>query len=205
MEAVMRQIISVLLMVLVTVSVAVSGTIDGTIDGWSAQWSNPTQPAVVWLEGKVTFKASKIRPVMAQRGGQFVPPFLVVVAGQTVDMPNEDDVAHNVYSLSAAKSFNLGYYAKGDHKSVTFDRPGVVDARCLIHSFMTAKILVVPNPYYAIIEPDGNFRIRHVPAGRFTLTLWSPSLTMFREEVTVPAGNRRVTLRIPAPQTITGK
>ena len=74
-------------------------------------------------------------------------------------MPNEDEVAHNVYSLSPTKLFDLGFYAKGDVKRVTFDRPGLVEVLCQIHAFMRARILVVPNPYYATIAVDGSFRI----------------------------------------------
>jgi len=133
---------------------------------------------------------------MAQRAGQFVPVFLVVVAGQTVSMPNEDDVAHNVYSLSAAKQFNLGYYAKGNRKTVTFDRPGLVEVMCVIHSFMRAKILVVPNEYFATVAADGSFHIRSVPAGTFTLTVWTEGGAQFGQAITVPEGGKPLLVRV---------
>ena len=138
---------------------------------------------------------------MAQHGGQFVPPFLIVVAGQTVNMPNEDDVAHNVYSVSPAKQFDLGYYAKGDLKTVTFDRPGMVEVLCLIHAFMRARILVVPNPYYATIAADGTFHIRNVPAGTFTLNFWADGMTSFSQEVTVSQGVKQVSVRVSWPSS----
>src|SRR5262244_1577762 len=115
----MKRVGWVLLGILGAVPAATGGTIEGKFEGWSAHAEATHRPGVVWLEGQASFAPSKVRPVMAQRGGQFAPPFLVVVAGETVEMPNQDDVAHNVYSVSAAKSFNLGYYAKGDHKFVT--------------------------------------------------------------------------------------
>jgi hypothetical protein len=136
---------------------------------------------------------------MARHGGQFVPSFLVVVAGQTVSMPNEDEVAHNVYSLSTTKQFNLGYYARGEHKTVTFDRPGLVEMLCVIHSFMRAKILVVPNKYYATVAADGSFHIRNVPAGTFTLTFWTDGVAPFGQEVTVPEGGKPLIIRISSP------
>jgi plastocyanin len=178
-------------------SLAVAGDINGKILGWSHK-SSPQQPAVVWLEG-IQGKPSAHESVMAQHGGQFVPPFLIVVAGQTVTMPNEDDVAHNVYSRSVAKPFDLGYYAKGELKTVTFDRPGLVEVFCLIHSFMRAKILVVPNPYYATIEEDGTFRIRDVPAGTFTLSSWAEGMTSFSQEVTVPQEAKAVKVTLSWP------
>ena len=137
---------------------------------------------------------------MAQSGGRFVPSFLIVVAGQTVSMPNEDQVAHNVYSLSPVKRFNLGFYAKGDVRTVTFDRPGLVDVLCVIHNFMRAKILVVPSPYYSMIAGDGSFHIRNIPPGTYTLRFWSEGMSPFRQFVTVPQDTKVVTVSVPWPQ-----
>ena len=182
-------------------SVAAGGNIDGKVVGWSGSVPSQQHPVVVWLEGIPAETASKIEPVMTQRGGQFVPPFLVVVAGQTVSMPNEDEVAHNVYSLSAARQFNLGYYAKGDRKTVTFDRPGMVEVLCLLHTFMRAKILVVPGPYYAMVAADGTFHIRNVPAGKFTLIFWRDGMASFSREVIVSDGGKPVALQVSWPST----
>jgi plastocyanin len=162
----MRQGILAIAAVLGLLSLAFGGDLDGHTMRLSSPAQSLQAPAVVWLEGAQSPPVSKNEPVMAQRGGKFVPAFLVVVAGQTVSMPNEDQVAHNVYSLSTVKAFNLGFYAKGDVRTVTFDRPGLVDVLCVIHNFMRAKILVVPNPYYAMIAADGTFHIRSVPPER---------------------------------------
>jgi plastocyanin len=200
-----RQIARTLIALLGTVSLATAGNIDGKIVGWPGTLPSLEHPAVVWLQGIPTQAASQTVPVMAQRGGQFVPSFLVVVVGQTVSMPNEDDVAHNVYSLSAAKQFNLGYYAKGDLKTVTFDKPGIVDVFCQIHNFMRAEILVVPNPYYSTIAADGTFHIRHVPAGKFTLAFWGDGMASLSQGVTVPEGGKPLTVSISPSNTRSGK
>jgi plastocyanin len=195
----MRQVALAIVALFSLVSFAAGGTIDGKIVGRIDKPFSPQHPAVVWLEGIMTQPASDGAPVMARHGGQFVPSFLVVVAGQTVSMPNEDEVAHNVYSLSTTKQFNLGYYARGEHKTVTFDRPGLVEMLCVIHSFMRAKILVVPNKYYATVAADGSFHIRNVPAGTFTLTFWTDGVAPFGQEVTVPEGGKPLIIRISSP------
>ncbi len=201
----MTKVSLVLVAVVGLVSIAAAGDIDGKIVGWSRNLPSPQHPAVVWLEGIPTKLASKNEPVMAQHGGQFIPSFLIVVAGQTVAMPNEDEVAHSVYSLSPAKQFDLGYYAKGDLKTVTFDRPGMVEVLCLIHTFMRARILVVPNSYYATLKPDGTFRLRNVPAGTFTLTFWADGITPFSQQVTVSEGVKQVSVRVSWPSSSSGK
>jgi plastocyanin len=201
----MRQVAVLLVAVVGLASNAAGGDIDGKIVGWSRNSPSLQHPAVVWLEGLQTKRINKNKPVMAQHGGQFIPPFLIVLAGQTVAMPNEDDVAHNVYSLSPAKQFDLGYYAKGDLKSVTFDRPGMVEVLCLIHAFMRARILVLQNPYYAMIAADGTFRIRNVPTGTFTLKFWADGMTSFSQEVTISQDPRAVSLRVSWPSSSSGK
>src|SRR5437016_2379964 len=64
----------------------------------------------------------------------FAPHVLAVPVGSTVQFPNDDPLFHNVFSLSRVKSFDLGRYPKGTSKSVRFDRPGVVQVFCHIHS-----------------------------------------------------------------------
>jgi plastocyanin len=191
----MRQISFTTVAVLVLAALASAGDIDGRVLKSSGRPFSPDHPSVVWLEGVQRQTPIKTEVVMAQRSGQFVPSFLVVVAGQTVNLPNEDLVAHNVYSDSAAKHFNLGYYAKGDIRAVTFDRPGLVDVRCLLHGFMRAQILVVPNQYYATVAADGTFRIRNVPPGTFSLTFWADGMAPFSQAINVPEDGKLVTVR----------
>jgi plastocyanin len=195
----MRQMALAAVAVFGLASFAAAGDIDGQVVGRSDRPFYPPHAAVVWLEGIASKPAGSAELVMAQRGGQFVPNFLVVVSGQTVSMPNQDDIAHNVYSLSAAKQFNLGFYAKGDRKTVTFERPGLVEVDCVIHSFMRGKILVVPNKYYATVATDGSFHIRNVPAGTFTLTFWADGLAQFSQPVTVSEHGKSPVVRVALP------
>lgn len=137
-------------------------------------------------------------PKLVQRGMQFEPSVLVVVAGQEVGFPNEDPYYHNVFSYSPAKRFDLGRYAKGKSKSVVFEDPGVVQVFCDIHSDMKGTILVLDNPYFA--RPDrrtGGFRIPSVPVGEYRLIVWHPELDPVSEDVRVdPAVATRIEVEI---------
>ena len=82
--------------------------------------------------------------VVAQKNKSFSIKKLTVKVGDTVKFVNEDSFAHNVFSLSAAKSFDLGSFGNGGSKSVTFDKPGKVEVECAVHPDMRLDIEVTP-------------------------------------------------------------
>lgn len=133
----------------------------------------PAIPVVVFVEGPVRPgpepRASGPLQIV-QRNESFAPVLLAVPLGAEVRFPNDDPIFHNVFSYSRAKRFDLGRYRRGESKSVVFDRPGYVKVLCEVHKWMRAGVLVVDNPYYAIVGEDGRFRIDSVPAGRHQLS-----------------------------------
>ena len=80
--------------------------------------------------------------VVSQKGKTFSAKKLKVKVGDSVKFVNDDPFSHNVFSLSAAKSFDLGSYPQGGAKSVTFDKAGLVDIECAIHPDMKLTIEV---------------------------------------------------------------
>jgi plastocyanin len=170
------------------IPVASAAGVSGRVIGWPPQGAGG--PAVVWLESVRVRSAPNAYLVMAQHDGRFVPAFLVAAVGQIVEMPNLDEVAHNVFSATPLHEFNLGLYAMGERKEVTFDRPGLVEVACSIHRFMRARILVVPSALYATVSPDGSYAIPNVPAGNYTLRFWADGKTAFSLEIAVPPAGR---------------
>jgi plastocyanin len=116
------------------------------------------------------------RASMDQRNENFVPHVLAIVAGTTVDFPNDDSTYHSVFSLSKPRPFNLGRYAAGRSKSVRFDQAGIVRVFCDIHSHMSAFILVFAHRYFAMTDDEGRYRLLNVPAGSYTLTVWNETI-----------------------------
>jgi plastocyanin len=129
--------------------------------------------AVVWLEsldGKPRLKPGNF--TMTQKDKRFDPHVLVVPLGSTVAFPNLDPFFHNVFSLFDGRRFDLGLYEAGASRTVTFPRPGVCYIFCNIHPEMSAVVVAVDTPYFAVAGPKGNFSIDAVPAGRYRLTVW---------------------------------
>jgi plastocyanin len=140
-----------------------------------------------------TFKQPHSHPVMDQRNEQFVPYILPVLVGTTVDFPNNDKVYHNVFSFSKIKSFDLGKYPTKTFKKVTFDKSGVVTLYCEIHAHMNAFILVLPNPYFTSVQNDGAFLISEIPAGAYTVKLFSGREEELIQNIVIPEkGNVKV-------------
>lgn len=125
---------------------------------------------IVKAPGKYPLPQS--RPIMRQKNVAIVPHVLPVLVGSTVDFPNEDEIYHNIFSLSPTKTFDLGRYSKGKSKSVTFNSLGNVKVFCDIHSQMGGVILVLQNPYYATVGVDGSYTISGVPPGSYELAAW---------------------------------
>ena len=149
--------------------------------------------AVVWLEsldGKARAKPGNF--TMTQKDKRFDPHVLVVPLGSTVAFPNLDPFFHNVFSLFDGRRFDLGLYEAGASRTVTFPRPGTCYIFCNIHPEMSAVVLVVDSPYYAVTGPKGTFSIDGVPAGRYRPTVWHQrgkpaSVTEIPLEIQVPA------------------
>jgi plastocyanin len=73
---------------------------------------------------------------------QFSQKTLKMKVGDTVNFKNGDPFAHNIFSLSDTKTFDLGTYPQGQSKSVTMDKPGTVTVECAIHPDMKMTITV---------------------------------------------------------------
>jgi plastocyanin len=141
---------------------------------------------------------------MAQRDEMFEPHVLAVLRGSTVDFPNGDEVFHNVFSLSSAKTFDLGRYPKGTSRSLTFEKPGRVDVFCHIHSDMSAIVLVLDNPYFASPDAKGHFVIDSVPPGDYTVIGFHQRIRPVQRHVRVVAGETTKTvfaIPLPSPES----
>ena len=148
---------------------------------------------VVYLEGKIGTNAAPTNVVtvttsrVAQQGAVFTPHILPVLAGTRVEWPNNDEIFHNVFSISDAKQFDLDLY-KGNppEKRVLFDKTGKVDVYCSIHANMHCVVLVMENPYFTMTDADGNYTISNVPPGTYKLKAWHERLPADEREIVVP-------------------
>ncbi len=125
--------------------------------------------------------------ILNQLDRTFQPGILPVQLGQTVRITNSDPVYHNVFSLTSPHKFDVGRRPKGEHYDVEFDKPGMVDVFCDIHSNMHAIIYVLPpnTIHWKKIASGETFEFNQIPTGTFTLTFYAMGYTEVERSVNV--------------------
>lgn len=170
---------------------------------------------VVWLSA-IDVPGGVARPQpqsglqLVQKRKQFQPHLLVIPVGSAVEFPNRDPFFHNVFSLFNGKRFDLGLYEAGSSRTVHFDRPGISYIFCNIHSEMSAVVIALETPYFAVADPDGSLSMAHVPPGRYRLNVWhegsSPDAlaSLSRSVVVPPEGLSLGSIVVPQDETALG-
>lgn len=197
--------------VLLSTGCASPGVIRGTLSTRApaaesvppSQESNPDEvaargsvvDAVVYIEelnlqGESRLLAPKASTRIELKGQTLRPRILVVPVGSSVEFPNRDSLFHNIFSVSPAKPFDLGRYGLGKSKRLTFDKPGLINVYCKLHSNMAAYVLVVPNRAFARPDSSGRFVLPMLPKGRYAVNVWHPDFPAIRREVTITRGER---------------
>lgn len=152
--------------------------------------------AAIWVEG--TTAPPRSEPAyLDQQEIQFSPRFLVIRQGEKVRVRNNDPVYHNVFSLSSVKKFDIGRRQKGEFVDVLFEKTGVVQVFCDIHSDMSAEILVIPSSAGIVVTSDaqGRFVLPQLPAGTYTVKAYAQGFKEFSKSVTFPVSSLEIKLQ----------
>jgi plastocyanin len=168
------------------VTAAVSGTV-------RVQARPGTPPATPIVYAEPLDAPAPKRPgtfTLAQKGKSFVPRVLAVPVGSTINFPNEDQIFHNVFSLSPPQPFDLGLYRAGASKAQTFDQPATLRVFCNIHPQMTAMIAVVPTPFVTLADASTGAFSLDLPPGRYKLTAMSERAAPISQDVKVGASTK---------------
>lgn len=132
--------------------------------------------AVVYAVPEKGAPAARKTAVMDQRNRMFVPHVLPIQTGTSVRFPNSDDVRHQVYSFSPAKTFQLPLYKGTPANPIVFDRAGVATLGCNIHDRMSAYVVVVDTPHFEKTGRDGRVTLASLAPGRYTVRVWYPEM-----------------------------
>jgi hypothetical protein len=122
----------------------------------------------------------------------YTPHVLAMDVNQKYKVTTSDQTTHNIHPLPAAGSGNIGW-----NKSQPPGAPPIetewkaqevaIPVKCNIHPWMHGYHVVVKGPY-AVTDESGNYTIKNVPAGSYTVTAWQEEYGTQTQKVTVAAG-----------------
>lgn len=138
---------------------------------------------------------------------QFEPHVLALQEGQTLVVKNSATIPHNV-KVDPEPSLNQILPPGGQLKleDLKARRQTPLSIACNIHGWMSGRVFVLPNPYFAVTDEDGNFEIKNAPAGDFRLVIWheEPGWVVFDgrkrsngKKITIKAGDTTDLGKIP--------
>lgn len=157
-----------------------------------------TRPgAVAWIDYSGPVRPTPARVEVAVVEGRMDPAVALVPRGGEVVFVNRDRTAHG---LRAEATFNDPFnmvVSPGGSATREFDRGERIPFRCALHT-EAGWIVVMDHPFYAVAGADGRFDIVGVPAGRYAIRAWHPSLGETERLVDVRNGVH-VDLPYPAP------
>lgn len=151
-------------------------------------------------KGKALGKPEK-PPVLDQKSCEYHPYAQIIPVNTTVEITNSDDVLHNIKTRGGSKtSFNIAQPKFKRKLTVEFKNPEIVQVECNVHGWMHAIIVVEDNPYDALTDANGSFKITDVPPGKYTVKVWHSKLGEQTKEVTVgPKEEVKVAFEMKAP------
>jgi plastocyanin len=128
------------------------------------------------------------KAVFDQKGCRYQPHVLAFPAGSTVEIKNDDGILHNIHTYG--KKNPPMNRAQPKFKKVIeekFDQPEIFEVRCDAHGWMNGWFVVEDNPYYAVTDDNGMYKLTDVPPGQYEIKVWQEKLGDKTQTVTVTA------------------
>ena len=125
--------------------------------------------------------------VIDQKGCIYSPHVLGIMAGQQLDILNNDGTLHNIHALPKVnKEFNKAQPRSRKKLSVKFEKPEApFKVKCDVHPWMGAYIGVFDHPCFAVSGDDGTYIISDLKPGEYVIEAWHEKLGSQTANVTV--------------------
>lgn len=129
--------------------------------------------------------------VYDQKNCSFTPRIMIIKPKMAGEVLNSDSVGHNFHTISKGV-FNVNKKIQPGSKLVVkktkIRKSGPVRVKCDIHSWMGGHWVVAHSPYTVLTDADGNYSIKDIPAGEYTLKIWHETLGESEQKVVVTGG-----------------
>lgn len=137
--------------------------------------------------GNRTFELPKDPVVLDQKGCQYHPHVLGVMAGQTVQIKNDDPTTHNIHPTPKDnREWNESQPPSSPALEKNFAREEIMlPVKCNQHPWMKMYVNVVKSPFFAVTDKSGKYEIKGLPPGDYTLAFVHEKLGEQDQKVTV--------------------
>lgn len=137
--------------------------------------------------GDRSFPVPSDSVLLEQKGCQYYPHVVGLMAGQTLQVKNDDNTNHNIHPMPKDnREWNQSQPPGAPPIEQTFARPEVmIPVKCNVHPWMKAYIGVQKNPFFAVTGEDGTFTIKGLPPGTYTIEAWQEKYGTSDQQVTV--------------------
>jgi len=137
--------------------------------------------------GNRTFTPPTDPVVLEQKGCWYHPHVIGMMAGQKLDIKNDDPTNHNIHPLPTVnREWNQSQPPGAADLIEEFARPEVmVPVKCNVHPWMKAYFGVVSNPFFAGTDDKGAFSLKGLPPGDYTIEVWQEKYGTQDQKVTV--------------------
>jgi hypothetical protein len=151
---------------------------------------------VVWIADAKSGKPLPIdkRAELSSEKCVLDPRVQAVIVGTTVNVINDDKVLHKLIftkfgthdTLLVTPFFNSGQIVATERLAKA---AGLVEIRCTDHPWEHGFIAVFDNPYFAVTEDNGSFKIDSLAPGMYKLMIWHQGFAKPTEQqVQIAAG-----------------
>jgi plastocyanin len=124
-----------------------------------------------------------------QKGCEYLPHILPMLAGQQLQIYNDDQTSHNIHPLAKVnQEWNKSQPPGSPPIDTKWDKPEFIPVKCNIHPWMHGYFVVLKTSHYAVTGDDGTFEIKGLPAGKYTVTAWQEQYGTKTQDVTVGGG-----------------
>ena len=139
------------------------------------------------LEGKTYPDVPQEEIILDQINCQYSPRVVAARVGQKVTFINSDPIFHNVRSVTSLNQrFNVAMPKKDQRETKIFLKPEIfLQTKCSVHPWMTAYVAVMDHPFYDVSNEKGEFEIKDLPAGTYTIEAWHETLGLKTQELTI--------------------
>lgn len=143
------------------------------------------------LEGKTFTDIPTESVELDQRGCQYIPRVIATRVGQKVTFINSDNTFHNIRAVTQNnKSFNIPMPKKDQRVTMLFDKPELfLQSKCSVHPWMGAYIAVMEHPFFNVTNEQGEFKIKNLPPGNYTMEVWHEVFGTQTKEFTIKEKN----------------